>query len=228
LPPASLNDFKLASELYIHNIYGLTESASPTPRHSAWARRAVARLRALSRSASVQTGDAKVIDLEDPDKEMPPGERAELALKGPMIFPAIGTSRPKPSAPFTMDTFTPATSAIMDENGWFLPGGPQERYDHRFGIPSLAREVRIRCISIPRTEAAVIGVPDSYRGETVKAFVALKQDCVGRVQEAEIIQFCRSVWRPQISARRGVRRRDPEDGDGTSSSPPVAGRLSQS
>jgi long-chain acyl-CoA synthetase len=40
-------------------------------------------------------------------------------------------------------------------------------------------------------EAAVIGVPDSYRGETVKAFVALKQDCVGQVQEAEIIQFCK-------------------------------------
>jgi long-chain acyl-CoA synthetase len=37
----------------------------------------------------------------------------------------------------------------------------------------------------------VIGVPDEYRGETVKAFVALKEDYVGRVQEAEIVHFCK-------------------------------------
>ena len=37
----------------------------------------------------------------------------------------------------------------------------------------------------------MIGAPDAYRGETVKAFVALKQEYVGRVQEAEIIQFCK-------------------------------------
>jgi long-chain acyl-CoA synthetase len=40
-------------------------------------------------------------------------------------------------------------------------------------------------------EAAVIGAPDEYRGETVKAFVALKEEYFGRVPEAEIIQFCK-------------------------------------
>ena len=36
-----------------------------------------------------------------------------------------------------------------------------------------------------------VGAPDAYRGETVKAFVALKQEYAGQVQEAEIIQFCK-------------------------------------
>ncbi len=40
-------------------------------------------------------------------------------------------------------------------------------------------------------EAAVIGVPDEYRGETVKAYIALKPEYKGNVTEEEIINFCR-------------------------------------
>ena len=46
-------------------------------------------------------------------------------------------------------------------------------------------------------EAAVIGVPDPYRGETVKAFVALKEGC-GTTEPGEIIAFCRD----RIAAHR--------------------------
>jgi long-chain acyl-CoA synthetase len=38
-------------------------------------------------------------------------------------------------------------------------------------------------------EAAVVGVPDAYRGETVKAYVSLKPDAA--VTEEELIGFCK-------------------------------------
>ena len=40
-------------------------------------------------------------------------------------------------------------------------------------------------------ETAVIGVPESYRGETVKAFITLKEGMQGSVSEEEIISFCK-------------------------------------
>ena len=40
-------------------------------------------------------------------------------------------------------------------------------------------------------EVAVIGVPDPYRGETVKAFIALKEGYEGKVTNEEIISFCK-------------------------------------
>ncbi|RLC31968.1 MAG: long-chain fatty acid--CoA ligase, partial [Deltaproteobacteria bacterium] len=40
-------------------------------------------------------------------------------------------------------------------------------------------------------EVAVIGVPDEYRGETVKAVIALKAEFKDKVTQQEIIDYCR-------------------------------------
>ena len=40
-------------------------------------------------------------------------------------------------------------------------------------------------------EAAVVGVPDDYRGETVKAFVALSAEYKNKVSPEELISFCK-------------------------------------
>ncbi len=40
-------------------------------------------------------------------------------------------------------------------------------------------------------ETAVVGVPDEYRGETVKAFVALRTEYEGKISPEELIEFCK-------------------------------------
>lgn len=51
-------------------------------------------------------------------------------------------------------------------------------------------------------EVAVIGVPDQYRGETVKAFIALKEEYRGKEVAEEIERFCKenmaTYKRPRI------------------------------
>jgi long-chain acyl-CoA synthetase len=191
--PSLTERFQARFGTYIHNIYGLTESASPTHAVPLGARAPVDPASgALSIGVPVQNCDAKIIGLDDPDKEMPPGEAGELALKGPMIFPGYWNKPAESERAFHNGYFRTGDVAIMDEQGWFYLVDRKKDMIIASGFKVWPREVEDTLYQHPAVrEAAVIGVPDEYRGETVKAFVALKEDYVGRVLEAEIVQFCK-------------------------------------
>ncbi len=191
--PSLTGRFEARFGTYIHNIYGLTESASPTHAVPLGARAPVDPASgALSIGVPVQNCEAKVISLDDPDREMAPGEAGELALKGPMIFPGYWNKPVESERAFHSGFFRTGDVAIMDEQGWFYLVDRKKDMIIASGFKVWPREVEDTLYQHPAVrEAAVIGVPDEYRGETVKAFVALKEDYVGQVQEAELVQFCR-------------------------------------
>jgi long-chain acyl-CoA synthetase len=191
--PSLTARFEARFGTYIHNIYGLTESASPTHATPLGARAPVDPVSgALSIGVPIPACDAKVIGLEDPDKEMPSGEAGELALRGPMIFPGYWNKPEETERAFHNGYFRTGDVAIMDENGWFYLVDRKKDMIIASGFKVWPREVEDTLYQHPAVrEAAVIGAPDSYRGETVKAFVALKEEYAGRVPEAEIIQFCK-------------------------------------
>ena len=191
--PSLTDRFQARFGTYIHNIYGLTESASPTHAVPLGACAPVDPASgALSIGVPVQNCEAKIIGLEDPDKEMPPGEAGELALKGPMIFPGYWNKPSESERAFHDGYFRTGDVAIMDEQGWFYLVDRKKDMIIASGFKVWPREVEDTLYQHPAVrEAAVIGVPDEYRGETVKAFVALKADYVGRVLEAEIVEFCK-------------------------------------
>jgi long-chain acyl-CoA synthetase len=182
--PSLTERFQARFGTYIHNIYGLTESASPTHAVPLGARAPVDPASgALSIGVPVQNCDAKIIGLDDPDKEMPPGEAGELALKGPMIFPGYWNKPAESERAFHNGYFRTGDVAIMDEQGWFYLVDRKKDMIIASGFKVWPREVEDTLYQHPAVrEAAVIGVPDEYRGETVKAFVALKEDYVGRVR----------------------------------------------
>src|SRR5436190_22738874 len=191
--PSLTDRFEARFGTYIHNIYGLTESTSPSHATPLGARAPVDPTSgALSIGVPVPNCEAKVISLEDPDREMPPGEAGELALKGPMIFSGYWNKPEESERAFHNGYFRTGDVAIMDENGWFYLVDRKKDMIIASGFKVWPREVEDTLYQHPAVrEAAVIGAPDPYRGETVKAFVALKQEYVGQVREAEIIQFCK-------------------------------------
>ena len=191
--PSLTERFQARFGTYIHNIYGLTESASPTHAVPLGARAPVdPASSALSIGVPVQNCDARIIGLDDPDQEAPPGEPGELELKGPMIFPGYWNKPAESERAFHNGYFRTGDVAIMDEQGWFYLVDRKKDMIIASGFKVWPREVEDTLYQHPAVrEAAVIGVPDEYRGETVKAFVALKEDYAGRVPEAEIVQFCK-------------------------------------
>ena len=78
----------------------------------------------------------------------------------------------------------------MDEDGYFYIVDREEGHDHRLGLKVLPREVEEVLFIHPKVQEAVVaGVPDPYRGETVKAYVVLK---AGQTTTAEeILEFCK-------------------------------------
>jgi long-chain acyl-CoA synthetase len=191
--PSLTERFEKRFGTYIHNIYGLTESASPSHATPLGSRAPVDPVSgALSIGVPIQNCEAKVISLEDPDKEMPAGEAGELALKGPMMFPGYWNKPVETERAFHNGYFRTGDVAIMDEQGWFYLVDRKKDMIIASGFKVWPREVEDTLYQHPAVrEAAVVGVPDEYRGETVKAFVALKEEFAGKVVETEIIQFCK-------------------------------------
>ena len=115
-------------------------------------------------------------DPADPMRRVPQGERGELCIKGPQVMLGYWRRLEETAASTTPDGFfRTADIAVMDADGYFsivdrikdliLAGGynvyPRVVEDAVYQHPAVA-------------ECTVIGIPDSYRGETVKAFVVLK------------------------------------------------------
>jgi long-chain acyl-CoA synthetase len=79
---------------------------------------------------------------------------------------------------------------VVDEQGFFYVVDRKKDMIIASGYKVWPREVEDVLYQHPAVkEAAVVGVPDQYRGETVKAFVSLKSGA--HVAGDELIAFCR-------------------------------------
>ncbi len=134
--------------------------------------------------------DAKIVDPETGEKEMPVGEAGELVVRGPQVMKGYW-NRPEETA-MTLRNGWLHTGDIarMDEEGYFYIVDRKKDMILASGFNIYPREVEEVLFRHPKVkEVAVIGVPHPYRGETVKAFVVPKE---GETLTAEeIIQFCR-------------------------------------
>jgi long-chain acyl-CoA synthetase len=85
--------------------------------------------------------------------------------------------------------------AKMDEDGYFYIVDRKKDMILCSGYNVYPREVEEVLFMHPAVaEAAAIGIPDPYRGETVKAFVVLKSGAAA--MEEEIIAFCKERLAP--------------------------------
>lgn len=193
IPEGILDQFQRDCGIYIHNIYGLTETNSPTHAVPLGRRAPVdPDSGAVSIGVPVPNCDAKIVALDDPDQQVKPGEQGELAVRGPMVFVGYWGKPEATQKAFHDGYFLTGDVAVMDESGWFFIVDRKKDLINVSGFKVWPRDVEDVLYQHPAVkEAAVIGVPDAYRGETVRAFVALKESYVGQVTSDELILFCK-------------------------------------
>jgi long-chain acyl-CoA synthetase len=183
IAPAVNDAFRASTGIYIHNIYGLTETNSPTHAVPLGAAAPVDPVSgALSIGVPVFGTIARILD--DDGAEAPVGQIGEIAVSGPQVIPGYW-KRPKESAEaLPGGELRTGDVGFMDADGWFYLVDRKKDMINASGYKIWPREVEDLLYTHPAVrEVAVIGVPDPERGETVKAFVSLKAGATATPQE---------------------------------------------
>ncbi len=191
---ALVDQFERLTGLRLHNVYGMTETNSPSHIVPLGLQAPVdAETGALSVGLPVPNCVSKIMDLEEGTRELPPGEVGEIVNRGPMIVPGYWNKPEETAHAIREGWLFTGDVGKMDEQGWFYLVDRKKDLIIASGYKVWPRDVEDVLYQHPSVrEAAVVGVPDSYRGETVKAFVALKEGSEGTVTADEIISFCKS------------------------------------
>lgn len=189
IPPSVIAAFQEKFGHYIHNIYGLTETNSPShavPLH------AIAPVDPASGALSVGVPvyNTMVRIVGEDGAELPVGEIGEIVTSGPEVVPGYWNKPAETATALPGGALHTGDVGYMDADGWFYIVDRKKDQINAAGYKVWPREVEDVLYEHPAVrEAAVIGVPDEYRGETVKAYVSLKPGAT--VQEAELIEFTR-------------------------------------
>lgn len=187
-PPATVDAFAEKFGIVIGGAYGMTETtsaiiASP-PGHRAPVHSASG---TLSVGVPLPNVDAAIIGLDG--NELPPGEEGELAVAGPQVISGYWNNREATEKTIVDGMLRTGDSAIMDEDGWIYLVDRLKDQINASGFKVWPREVEDVLYEHPAVyEAAVIGKPDEYRGETVVAFVSLHPNTTADPEELKA--FC--------------------------------------
>ncbi|OLT45360.1 acyl-CoA synthetase [Saccharomonospora sp. CUA-673] len=189
IPPSTVRAFQDVFGHYIHNIYGLTETTSPSHAVPPGADAPVDPTSGAL-SVGVPVFDTVVRVVGDDGRELPPGEVGELVTSGPEVVPGYWNKPDETAKALPGGALHTGDVGYMDTDGWFYLVDRKKDQINAGGYKVWPREVEDVLYEHDAVrEAAVVGVPDAYRGETVKAFVSLRP---GRSADPdELIGFCK-------------------------------------
>jgi long-chain acyl-CoA synthetase len=189
IAPPTVEAFERKFGAYIHNIYGLTETTSPSHCVPIGKRAPVdEQSGALSVGVPIFNTIVRVVDEEDND--VAPGEVGEIVTSGPQVVSGYWNKPEETEHALPGGELHTGDVGLMDPDGWFYIVDRKKDMINAAGYKIWPREVEDVLYGHDAVrEAAVIGVPDEYRGETVKAFVSLKPSA--QATEDELIAFCK-------------------------------------
>jgi long-chain acyl-CoA synthetase len=120
--------------------------------------------------------ECKIVDLEDPDKMVEPEERGELCIRGPQVMLGYWNRPEETALAIRNGWFHTGDVAVMDADGYFRIVDRLKEMVIVSGFNVYPNEVEEVLYRHPKiSKVAVIGVPDDTTGETVKAFVVLRE-----------------------------------------------------
>jgi long-chain acyl-CoA synthetase len=185
LPVKIMHRFEQLTGSVILEGYGLTESSPVTHVNPVASRR-----KAGSIGIAIASTDARIMDLETGTDEQQVGQPGELVIKGPQVMKGYW-NMPEETAQTIKDGWLyTGDIAHMDEDGYVFIVDRKKDMIIAGGFNIYPRDIDEVLYEHPKiADAVAIGVPDEYRGETVKVFVVVKAG--ESLTEEELIAHCR-------------------------------------
>jgi long-chain acyl-CoA synthetase len=189
ISPTAERRFLEATGTQVHNAYGLTETTSPmtvTPFGSP------SPVDPTSGALSVGVpAPSTIVRIQDDDgNDLPLGEVGEIVADGPQVVSGYWGKPEETAANLPGGALKSGDVGFMNPDGWVFIVDRKKDMINASGYKVWPREVEDVLAEHPGVrEAAVVGVPDEKRGETVKAFVSVKPGA--QVTEEELIAHCR-------------------------------------
>lgn len=164
--------------------YGLTETSPVTHANPIWGKR-------VNGSIGLPWPDTDAKIVKDGSlEEVPIGEVGEIAVKGPQVMKGYWKNEKETEEVLKDGWLLTGDMGRMDEEGYFYVVDRKKDMIIAGGFNIYPREIEEVLFEHPDiVEAAVIGVPDEYRGETVKAVIVLREGA--KLTEQELDSYCR-------------------------------------
>lgn len=139
--------------------------------------------------------DAKIVDLDDGETVLPAGEIGELIIRSPNVMMGYHNMPTETENALQEGWLYTGDIARMDEDGYFYIVDRKKELIKPSGYQVWPREVEEVIQENPKVlEVGVAGVPDAYRGETVKAWVVVRPG--ETTTEDDIKAWCRERIAP--------------------------------
>ncbi len=185
MPVESMRAFENKTGAMVLEGYGLSETSPTTHCNPAFGERKTG-----SVGIGVPSTDYKIVDLETGTKEMPLGESGEIIIKGPQVMKGYWNMPEETEQTLRDGWLYTGDIGKMDEDGYLFIIDRKKDMIIASGYNIYPRDVEEVIYEHPAVqEAVVVGIPDEYRGETVKAVVVLKEG--QSITEDEMIEYCR-------------------------------------
>ena len=187
MAPSTLAEFEGRFGHYIHNAYGLTETTAAVVAVPAGQRAPVhGPTGVLSVGKALQGVQVRTAGHDDGAHE------GELLIRGPSVVSGYWLDEPATAAALEPDGWLhTGDAAIVDDEGWVYLVDRIKDQINTSGYKVWPREVEDVLLAHDDVDlAAVVGVPDAYRGEAVTAFVTARPGV--EVDTAALTAHCRN------------------------------------
>jgi long-chain acyl-CoA synthetase len=165
--------------------YGLSEASPVTHANPIFGKRKVGSI-----GLPWPDTEARIVDIETGEKVLPAGEPGELVVRGPQVMKGYWNKTQETSYTLRGGWLHTGDIAKMDEEGYFYIVERIKDMIKTVGENVYPREVEEVLFTHPKVkDAVVVGIPQEFLGEEIKAYIVLKE---GETATAgEIIQYCR-------------------------------------